>query len=142
MNYKQTADRARLLPFLHGVERKTEPATDQPVEGGALGRNPLDLNPLDLNPRGRNSLDPNLTGPKPTGPKPAGPKPIDLTEVTLFSCPAYSNNTQHLKSFHLVYPLTARVNGAPKMISQQVSPIFPSSPLPSGTWRTPGLSIP
>ena len=98
MNYKQTADRARPLPFLHGVERKTEPATDQPVEGGALGRNPLDLNPLDLNPRGRNSLDPNLTGPmptgpkpagpKPTGPKPAGPKPIDLTEVTLYSCPA------------------------------------------------------
>ena len=42
----------------------------------------------------------------------------------------------------LVYPSTARVVGAPQMISQQVSSIFPCSPLPSGTWRTPGLSIP
>ena len=29
-----------------------------------------------------------------------------------------------------------------KMISQPVSSIFPCSPLPSGTWRTPVLSIP
>ena len=29
----------------------------------------------------------------------------------------------------------------PQMISQTVSSIFPCSPLPSGTWRTPGLSI-
>ena len=43
---------------------------------------------------------------------------------------------------HLIYPLTARVVGAPKMISQPVSSIFPRSPLPSGTWRTPRLSIP
>ena len=28
------------------------------------------------------------------------------------------------------------------MISQPVSSIFPSSPLPSGSWQTPGLSIP
>ena len=35
-----------------------------------------------------------------------------------------------------------RVVGAPQMISQPVSSIFPCSPLPSGTWRTPGLSIP
>ena len=28
------------------------------------------------------------------------------------------------------------------MVSQPVSSIFPCSPLPSGTWRTPGLSIP
>ena len=40
----------------------------------------------------------------------------------------------------LIYPLTARVVGAPQMISQPVSSIFPCSPLPSGTWRTPGLS--
>ena len=39
-------------------------------------------------------------------------------------------------------PLTARVVGAPQMISQPVSSIFPCSPLPSGTCRTPGLSVP
>ena len=42
----------------------------------------------------------------------------------------------------IMYSLTARVVGAPQMISQPVSSIFPCSPLPSGTWRTPGLSIP
>ena len=42
----------------------------------------------------------------------------------------------------LIYPLTARVVGAPQMILQPVFSIFPCSPLPSGTWRTPGLSIP
>ena len=40
------------------------------------------------------------------------------------------------------YPLTAGVVRAPQMISQPVSSIFPCSPLPSGTWRTPGLSFP
>ena len=38
--------------------------------------------------------------------------------------------------------LNVRVTGAPQMISQLVSSIFPCSPLPSGTWQTPGLSIP
>ena len=42
----------------------------------------------------------------------------------------------------IIYPLTARVVGAPQMISKLVSSIFPCSPLPSGTCRTPGLSIP
>ena len=42
----------------------------------------------------------------------------------------------------IIYPLTARVVGAPQMISQPVSSIVPCSPLPSGTWRTPGLSSP
>ena len=42
----------------------------------------------------------------------------------------------------LIYSLTARVVGAPQMISQPVSPIFPCSPPPSETWRTPGLFIP
>ena len=37
--------------------------------------------------------------------------------------------------------LTTRVTGAPLMISWPVSSIFPCSPLPSGIWRTPGLSI-
>ena len=42
----------------------------------------------------------------------------------------------------IIYPLTARVFGAPQMISQPVSSIFPCSPLSSGTCRTPGLSVP
>ena len=42
----------------------------------------------------------------------------------------------------IIYSLTARIIGAPQMISQPVSSIFPCSPLPSVTWRTPGLSIP
>ena len=42
----------------------------------------------------------------------------------------------------IIYLLTAKVFGAPQMISQPVSSIFPCSPLPSGTLRTPGLSIP
>ena len=42
----------------------------------------------------------------------------------------------------IIYSLTARVVGAPKMISQPDFSIFPCSPLPSGTCRTPGLSIP
>ena len=41
-----------------------------------------------------------------------------------------------------IYPLTARVVGAPQMISRRVSSIFFCSSLPSWTWRTPGLSIP
>ena len=39
-------------------------------------------------------------------------------------------------------PLTAGVVGAPQMTSQPVSSSFLCSPLPSGTRRTPGLSIP
>ena len=42
----------------------------------------------------------------------------------------------------IIYPLTTRVVGAPQVISQAVSSIFPCSPLPSGTCQTPGLSIP
>ena len=42
----------------------------------------------------------------------------------------------------IINPLTARVVGAPQMILQPVFSIFPCSPLPSGTLRTPGLSIP
>ena len=41
----------------------------------------------------------------------------------------------------IISPLTAKAVGAPQMISQPVSSIFPCSPLPSATWRTPGLSI-
>ncbi len=42
----------------------------------------------------------------------------------------------------IINPLTARVDGAPQMILQPVFSIFPCSPLPSGTCRTPGMSIP
>ena len=42
----------------------------------------------------------------------------------------------------IIYPLSARIVGASQMISQPVSSIFPCSPLPSVTLRTPGLSIP
>ena len=44
--------------------------------------------------------------------------------------------------FIIINPLTARVVVAPQMILQKVFSIFPCSPLPSGTCRTPGLSIP
>ena len=42
----------------------------------------------------------------------------------------------------IINPFTARVVGAPQMILQPVFSSFPCSPLPSGTCRTPGLSIP
>ena len=55
----------------------------------------------------------------------------------------YSNN-RPVVIHHLIiiYPLIVRVAGTPHMISQPASSIFPCSPLPSGTWWTPGLSIP
>ena len=49
--------------------------------------------------------------------------------------------THHLHHQHLHLSLNARVVGAPQMISQPVFSIFPCSPLPFGTCRTPGLSI-
>ena len=42
----------------------------------------------------------------------------------------------------IINPLGARVVGAPQMILQPVFSMFPCSPLPSGTCRTPGLCIP
>ena len=42
----------------------------------------------------------------------------------------------------IINPLTATVFGAPQMILQPFFSIFPCSPLPSRTCRTPGLSIP
>ena len=42
----------------------------------------------------------------------------------------------------LVMMMMMMIVGTPKMISQPVSSVFPCSPLPSGTWPTPGLSIP
>ena len=40
---------------------------------------------------------------------------------------------------YFIYPLTARVVGASQTTSQPVSSLFLCSPLPSGSWRTPGL---
>ena len=54
----------------------------------------------------------------------------------------WTETTSANLSSPLIYPLTARVIGAQQMISQPVSSIFLCSPLPSGTWRTLGLSIP
>ena len=48
----------------------------------------------------------------------------------------------HLHHRLIIYPLSARVVGAPRMISQPLSYFFPCSPLPSGSWRNPGLCIP
>ena len=48
----------------------------------------------------------------------------------------------HTPIIIIINPLTARVVGAPQMILQPVFSIFPCSPLPSGTCRTPGLFIP
>ena len=60
-----------------------------------------------------------------------------------FSSP--SENVQCLMRIIIIIiinPSTARVVGVPQTILQPVFSIFPCSPLPSGTWRTPGLSIP
>ena len=48
----------------------------------------------------------------------------------------------HINQSSIINPLTVRVVGAPQMILQPVFSIFPCSPLPSWTCRTPGLSIP
>ena len=48
----------------------------------------------------------------------------------------------HMSLSIIIYPLTARVIGSPQMLSKSISSIFPCSQLPSGTWRTPSLSIP
>ena len=48
----------------------------------------------------------------------------------------------HVIIIIIINSLTARIVGAPQMILQLVFSIFPFSPLPTGTCRTPGLSIP
>ena len=51
------------------------------------------------------------------------------------------NYVKQIMVIIIINPLTARVVGAPQIILQPVFSIFPCSPLPSGTCRTPGLSI-
>ena len=55
------------------------------------------------------------------------------------NCCSFASNTQIaiVIIIIIINPLTARVVGAPQMISQPVSSIFPCSPLPSGTGRAP-----
>ena len=57
--------------------------------------------------------------------------------VLLFNQSAATTKSQQRLSYtlpsHLIYPLTTKVVGAPQMILQPVSSIFPCSPLPSGT---------
>ena len=46
----------------------------------------------------------------------------------------HTHTHTHTSTSHL--SLNVRVTGAPQMVSQPVSSIFPCSPLPSVTWRT------
>ena len=61
--------------------------------------------------------------------------------LTFVSCVATIHHKTTVEII-IINPLTARVIGAPLMISQPVFFIFPCSPLPSGTCQTPGQSIP
>ena len=47
----------------------------------------------------------------------------------------------HIIIIIIIYPLTARIVGAPHDFTTSFLH-FPCSPLPSGTWKTPELSIP
>ena len=60
----------------------------------------------------------------------------------LFYMDRERNALFHIIIITIINPLTTRVVGAPQMILQPVFSIFPCSPLPSGTCRIPGLSIP
>ena len=66
---------------------------------------------------------------------------IDSVPVSFFQLGRLSA-AAFLTLIIIINPLTARVVGAPQMILQPVFSIFPCSPPPPGTCRTPGLSIP
>ena len=69
-----------------------------------------------------------------------------LAFITLTVFEKITNIKVYNKPNHIIIiiinPLTVRVIGAPQMILQPVLSILHCSPLPSGTCRTPGLSIP
>ena len=77
-----------------------------------------------------------------------GPGLVHSGSVSLENSGRTFPDELHACSFHcyiiiiIFYPLTARVVGAPQMISQPVSSIFPCSPLPSVTWRTQACPFP
>ena len=68
-------------------------------------------------------------------------KPVCFLHTSFFLSDSVIGNV-HCIPHHHINPITARVVGAPQMILQPVFSIFPCSSLPSGTCRTPGLSIP
>ena len=70
--------------------------------------------------------------------------PNTVTVKTFFHQTSSKNTSMFeiLVIIIITNPLTARVVRAPQMILQPVFSIFPCSPLPSGTCRTPGLSVP
>ena len=72
--------------------------------------------------------------PPPPSPR-RSPLPSTVTSITYYMSHCSTGSP-------LIYSLTVRGVGSPQMISQPVSSIYPCSPLPSRTWRTPGLSIP
>ena len=70
-------------------------------------------------------------------------KPHRITKLTMAKRKQGQKCSSTTIQFIIIisYPLTARVVGAPEMSWHQFPPFF-SSQLPSGTWQTPGLSIP
>ena len=65
---------------------------------------------------------------------------LDKPEVDVEMDMREESREEKSESSHL--SLNREDVGAPQMIAQPVSSIFPCSPMPSGTWQTPGLSIP
>ena len=65
---------------------------------------------------------------------------LKRTQKLRFLC--WESSFLHLHLSPVTYSLTAAVVEAPQMTSQPVSSIILCYPQPSGTWRTPGLSIP
>ena len=66
-------------------------------------------------------------------------KELSFSKHVRFKKAGLSSRSPHFTS---AYPLTSGVVGALQMTSQPVSSIFLCSPLLSGTWQTPGLSVP
>ena len=69
-------------------------------------------------------------------------QPSSAKPVSVQSAVESAHEDQTLIIIIIINLLTVRVVGAPQMILQPVFSIFPCSPLLSGTFQTPGLSIP
>ena len=79
--------------------------------------------------------------PFPTGVFP--PRPLSALSSSPFHCARLQKRLDPRNTIIIIiYPLIARVVGVPQMILKPIFSIFPCSPLPSGTCRTTGLSIP
>ena len=75
---------------------------------------------------------------------------VAVTDVPKLRASSATRSRTHITREKIMYnniiiiiinPLTARVVGAPQMISQPVFSMFPCSPPPSGTCRIPDLSF-